>query len=140
MNQTPATTTKEIKRAWHVIDLQDQVLGRAATQIAGLLIGKHKADLSSHLDSGDFVIALNSDAVRVTGKKLDAKMYYRHSGFPGNLKEATLREKLTKDSTKVIELAVKGMLPKNKLQQPRLRRLKVFKDATHPYTAQITKK
>lgn len=139
MTKTPVTKAKEIKRAWHVIDLKDQILGRAATQIASLLIGKHKADLSSHLDSGDFVVALNSDLIKVTGKKLDAKRYYRHSGFPGNLKEATLREKLAQDSRQVLELAVKGMLPKNKLQTPRLRRLRTFKDATHPYEAQIKK-
>ncbi len=134
---TPATKSKEIQRAWHLIDLDGQVLGRVATQIATLLIGKHKADISSHLDSGDYVVAINSDKFVVTGKKLDAKKYYRHSGHPGNLKEVTLRDKLAKDSRSVIELAVRGMLPKNKLQDKRLRRLKVFPDATHPYIAQI---
>ena len=139
MNTTPVTKQSEIKRAWHLIDLQGQVLGRAATQIASLLIGKHKADLSSHLDTGDYVVAINSDKIIVTGKKLDDKKYYRHSGYPGNLKEITLRNKLAKDSRTVIELAVKGMLPKNKLQTPRLRRLKVFPGDSHDYAAQIQK-
>lgn len=139
MNQTTVTKQSEIKRAWHLIDLDGQVLGRAATQIARLLMGKDKADLSSHLDSGDYVVAINSDKITVTGKKLDQKRYYRHSGFPGNLKEITLKDKLAKDSRTVIELAVKGMLPKNKLQTPRLRRLKVFTDANHTYAAQIKK-
>lgn len=139
ITNTPVTKAKEIKRAWHLIDLSDRILGRASTEMASLLIGKHKADLSSHLDSGDYVVAINSDKIKVTGKKLSQKMYYTHSGFPGNLKETTLQEKLTKDSREVIEHAVKGMLPKNKLQDVRLGRLKVFKDANHTYQAQIKK-
>jgi len=125
------------KSNWHLIDLSGQTLGRVATQIAGLLMGKHKAAYFPNLDQGDYVVAINSDQIKVTGKKLADKKYYRHSGYPGGLKEVTLGEQMEKDSRKVIEKAVKGMLPKNKLQEPRLRRLKVFKDASHPYNNQL---
>ena len=134
---TPSTKASDIKRNWHLIDLKDQVLGRAASQIAQLLIGKHKANQHDNLDGGDYVVAINSDSIKVTGSKLTNKKYYRHSGYPGGLKSATLSEKISKDSRKVIELAVKGMLPKNKFQTNRLRRLKVFTDNRHPYQAQI---
>lgn len=125
------------KPSWHLIDLKDQTLGRVATQIATLLMGKLKASYSPNLDQGDFVVALNSDQIKVTGKKMTDKSYYRHSGYPGGLKEITLGEQMEKDSRRVIEKAVKGMLPKNKLQTPRLHRLKVFKDDKHPYAAQL---
>ena len=127
------------KPNWHLIDLKDQTLGRTATQIAVLLMGKQKTSYSPNLDQGDFVVAINSDQIKVTGKKMSDKSYYRHSGYPGGLKEVTLEEQMTKDSRRVIEKAVKGMLPKNKLQQPRLRRLKVFKNGEHPYTNQLAK-
>lgn len=134
---TLSTKQKDITRNWHLIDLKGQILGRASTEISGLLMGKAKVNQSDNLDGGDYVVAINSDEIKVTGKKLTDKKYYRHSGYPGGLKEATLGEKMAKDSRKVIELAVKGMLPKNKFQDPRLRRLKVFKNATHPYQSQI---
>lgn len=140
ISNTPVTKAKEIKRVWHLIDLKDQILGRSSTEIAGLLMGKHKVDLSSHLDSGDYVVAINSDLIKVTGKKLEQKMYYTHSGYPGNLKGSSLKEKLAKDSRDVIEHSVKGMLPKNKLQDVRMGRLKVFKDANHTFPAQIKTK
>ncbi len=126
-----------INPKWHLIDLADKTLGRVSTQIAGLLIGKNKPTYSPNLDEGDFVVAINSDKITVTGKKLTDKSYYRHSGYPGGLRSITLGEQMKKDSRRVIETSVKGMLPKNKLQDPRLRRLKVFKDDRHPYAAQL---
>lgn len=132
------SNTNPINPSWHLIDLKGQTLGRISTQIATLLIGKQKTDYLPNLDRGDFVVAINSDHIKVTGKKMTAKSYYRHSGYPGGLRQITLGEQLSKDSRKVIETAVKGMLPKNKLQSPRLRRLKVFKDDRHPYAAQLS--
>lgn len=133
------TTLKptDIKRVWHLIDLDGQVLGRAAVKIATLLMGKGKALTGAHLDNGDYVVAINSDKISVTGKKLTDKIYYSHSGFPGGLKEISLQDLLAKDSRKVIEKAVKGMLPKDKHQQNRLRRLKLFTDDKHPYSAEL---
>ncbi len=100
------------KTNWHLIDLKEQTLGRVATQIATLLMGKQKASYSPNLDHGDYVVALNSDQIKVTGKKMEDKSYYRHSGYPGGLKEITLGQQMEKDSRRVIEKAVKGMLPK----------------------------
>ncbi len=133
------TTLKptDIKRVWHLIDLDGQVLGRAAVKIATLLMGKGKTLTGAHLDNGDYVVAINSDKISVTGKKLTDKIYYSHSGFPGGLKEISLQDLLAKDSRKVIEKAVKGMLPKDKHQQNRLRRLKLFTDDKHPYSAEL---
>ena len=124
---------KDIKRSWHLVDLSGQVLGRAASKIAQILQGKHKVYYTPHLDCGDFVVAVNSDKIKVTGKKLKEKTYFRHSGYPGGLKAVTLEQQMAKDSRKIIEWAVKNMLPKNKLRQPRLRRLKVFAGDNHPY-------
>lgn len=132
-----ANTNQQTNRRWHLIDLKDQVLGRVSTQIASLLMGKAKIGQVSNLDSGDYVVAINAKDIRVTGKKLTDKKYQRHSGYPGGFREETLGELLVKDPRKVIEKSVKGMLPKNKLQAPRLGRLKVYKDATHPYAAQL---
>ena len=133
------TTLKptDVKRNWHLIDLDGQILGRVATQIATLLMGKGKALTGAHLDQGDYVVAINSDKIKVTGKKLTDKIYYSHSGFPGGLKKITLQELLARDSRKVIEKAVKGMLPKNKHQQDRQRRLKLFADEKHPYANEL---
>ena len=133
------TTLKptDIKRVWHLIDLDGQVLGRASVKIATLLMGKGKALTGAHLDNGDYVVAINSDKISVTGKKLTDKIYYSHSGFPGGLKEISLQDLLAKDSRKVIEKAVKGMLPKDKHQQNRLRRLKLFTDDKHSYSAEL---
>lgn len=136
---TQATKLATIKRQWHLVDAKDVVLGRVSSQVAQLLIGKHKPYFVPNLDCGDYVVVINSDAIKVTGNKMEDKKYYRHSGYPGGLKTASLREKMS-NSTRVIEHAVKGMLPKNKLQDPRLRRLKVFKDANHPYQDKLTPK
>lgn len=133
------TTLKptDIKRNWYLIDLDGQILGRAAVKIATLLMGKGKSLTGAHLDNGDYVVAINSDKIKVTGKKLTDKIYYSHSGFPGGLKDISLGQLLTKDSRKVIEKAVKGMLPKNKHQQNRQRRLKLYNDDKHPYAQQL---
>ncbi len=134
---TTPISAKEIKRNWHLVDLSGQTLGRVGTQIALLLMGKAKVNQSANLDSGDYVVAINAAKIIVTGKKLTDKKYQRHSGFPGGFREETLGDLLARDPRKVIEKAVKGMLPKNKLQSPRLARLKVFKDDKHPYAAQL---
>lgn len=138
--KTHSTKAKDITREWHLYDLKSRILGRAATEIAKLLIGKHKVTYTPHIDEGDFVVAINSDRIEVTGKKLENKKYQRHSGYPGGFKEETLKEKMKRDSTKVIEHAVKGMLPKNKLQTPRLRRLKIYPGIQHPHTNHFGKK
>lgn len=134
---TTPVSAKEIKRRWHFIDLSGQTLGRVSTVIAELLIGKSKVNRSPNLDMGDFVVAINAAKIKVTGKKLADKKYRRHSGFPGGFREETLGEMMEKDCRRVIEKSVKGMLPKNKLQAPRLTRLKVFKDDRHPYAQQL---
>jgi len=131
--KTYITKAKDIKRKWHLVDAQNQVLGRLATQIAQLLIGKNKPYYVSHLDCGDWVVVINSAKVRVTGKKRKQKIYYRHSGYPGGLKALTFDQMMERDSRKVIQHAVAGMLPKNKLQKQRLKRLRVFKEAEHDY-------
>ena len=135
--KTTTLTHKDIKRHWHLIDLSDQILGRAAVKIATLISGKGKILTGDHLDNGDFVIAINSDKIKVTGKKLSDKIYYSHSGFPGGFKELNLSQMMAKDSRRVIEKAVKGMLPKDKHQQNRLRRLKLFKDEKHQYAVEL---
>lgn len=133
MTKSTVIKGKQIKRSWHLLDLQDQTLGRVATQIAALLMGKGKPAFSYHRDDGDYVVAINAAAIKVTGKKLSQKLYQRYSGYPGGLKEFTLRQMFSKDPRQVILHAVKGMLPKNRLRSPRLTRLKVFNDANHPY-------
>jgi len=129
--------TEDISRCWHLIDLQDQILGRVSTQIAVILIGKNKPGYLPNFDSGDYVVAINAAKIKVTGKKLTDKIYSSHSGYPGGLRQINLGDLLKKDPRKVIEKAVKGMLPKNKLQTPRLRRLKVFSGSEHPYTTEL---
>lgn len=123
----------ETKRSWHLVDISGQKLGRVATHIAKLLIGKNKPTYTPRVDAGDFVVVINSDQLVLTGNKLDNKLYQHHSGYPGGFKEATAKELMDKDSRRVVEHAVKGMLPKNKLQSPRLRRLKVYKNEEHPH-------
>jgi large subunit ribosomal protein L13 len=131
--RTYSTKPSDIKRGWHLLDAHNQILGRLSTKIAQLLQGKTKPYFTPHLDCGDYVVVINSDMVKLTGRKSQTKTYYRHSGFPGGLKAITFNQQLEKDSRKLIEWAVKNMLPKNKLRDPRLRRLKVFKDSQHIY-------
>jgi large subunit ribosomal protein L13 len=130
---------KEIKRTWHLIDAKDQILGRLATKVATLLIGKHKADYSPHLDSGDFVVIVNAEKIELTGKKQMQKKYFRHSGYPGGFKEVSFEKLFLENPQKVIELAVSGMLPDNRLKKIRLQRLKVFAKEEHPYSDMIQK-
>jgi large subunit ribosomal protein L13 len=137
MVKTKATKASEIKRSWHAVDAKGQVLGRLASKIAGLLIGKNKPYYTPHLDCGDFVVVTNAAKVRITGRKPAQKKYYRHSGYPGGFREITFEKQMEKDPRKVIRHAVSGMLPKNKLRDPRLARLKVFVDQKHPYQDKI---
>ena len=127
----------EISKGWHVIDADGRTLGRLATEIAELLRGKHKPSFSPHLDMGDNVIVLNASKVNVTGNKRADKIYYRHTGFMGGLKQRPLEEMLRKHPERVIELAVRGMLPKNKLGRAQLRHLKVYAGPEHPHEAQV---
>jgi len=130
------TQIKGGDRKWYVIDAQGQTLGRLATQIAVILKGKNKASYVPHLDNGDYVIVTNCDKFNVTGKKMEDKMYYRHTGYLGGLKEISLEDLLTKKPTKALELAVNGMLPKNKLRSGMISRLKLFTGDEHTYVAQ----
>ena len=113
--KTYSTKASDIKREWHAIDASDKVLGRLATQVASLLMGKHKPIFSSNLDTGDFVVVINAEKVRVTGNKTKQKVYYRHSGYPGGLRSINLEKMMQTNPTRVIEHAVKGMLPHNRL-------------------------
>ena len=126
----------EIARAWHVIDATDVVLGRLASQTAQLLRGKHKPQYAPHVDVGDFVVIVNAGKVALTGSKRDDKVAYRHSGYPGGLKQIGYEELLSKRPEKAIELAVKGMLPHNKLARQIIKKLKVYPGAEHPHAAQ----
>jgi large subunit ribosomal protein L13 len=129
----------EITHDWVVMDASDQVLGRLASEAAKILRGKHKPEYTPHLDTGDFVVIVNADRVKLTGSKLDEKKYYRHSGRPGNLKVETARERLEKYPERVIQAAVWGMLPKNRLGRKLLRKLKVYSGPEHPHQAQQPK-
>ena len=126
----------EIERRWHVIDATDVVLGRLATQAATLLRGKHKPTFAPHVDTGDFVIVVNAGKVALTGDKRHTKVAYRHSGYPGGLKQVSYDELLTKRPERAIELAVKGMLPHNRMGRQLIRKLKVYPGADHPHAAQ----
>lgn len=130
------TQIKGGDRKWYVIDASGQTLGRLATQIAVILKGKNKASYVPHLDNGDYVIVTNCDKFAVTGKKMEDKMYYRHTGYLGGLKEISLEDLLTKKPTKALELAVNGMLPKNKLRSGMISRLKLFTGDEHTFVAQ----
>ena len=126
----------EIERSWYVVDAESKTLGRLATQIADVLRGKGKPAYTAHVDTGDFVIVVNAEKIHVTGQKLDQKIYYRHSGYPGGLRSRTLREQLERRPEEVIRKAVRGMLPKNRLAAAQLRKLKVYAGPDHPHAAQ----
>jgi large subunit ribosomal protein L13 len=126
----------ELERRWFLVDAEGRTLGRLATEIADTLRGKRKPQYTPHVDTGDFVVVVNADKVAVTGKKLDDKIYYRHSGYPGGLKQRTLREELDRRPTEVIRKAVRGMLPRNRLGRAQLRKLKVYAGPDHPHEAQ----
>ena len=139
VNKTYVTKKEDVQRDWYVVDASGQTLGRLATRVASVLRGKHKPIYSPSTDAGDFVIVVNAEKIHVTGRKLDKKMYYRHSGYPGGLKEITLRNLLQKHPTRVIEHAVRGMLPKNRLGRQVLKHLKVYAGSEHPHEAQQPK-
>jgi large subunit ribosomal protein L13 len=126
----------DVERTWHVIDATDVVLGRLATQVAILLRGKHKATFAPHVDTGDFVVVVNAGKVALTGNKRETKVAYRHSGYPGGLKKIGYSELLDKRPERAIEMAVKGMLPHNKLGRKLIKKLKVYAGADHPHAAQ----
>ncbi len=137
--RTYTTKPEDIKREWFVIDATGMTLGRLATQIATVLKGKHKPIYSPHMDTGDFVIVVNAHKVRVTGRKLDQKFYYRHSGYPGGLKEISLRDQLNRHPDRVLRFAVRGMLPKNRLGRQMIKKLKIYATPGHPHEAQQPK-
>lgn len=124
---------KDIERKWQLIDVGGKVLGRVSTEIAQLLIGKNKKEYANNFDMGDYVVVVNASNVEVTGRKKDQKIYYRHSGYPGNLKEIKYKKYLNENPEKIIEIAVSGMLPKNRLHKKRMARLKVFPGSEHKY-------
>lgn len=136
MTKTYSIKASDIKREWHIVDAEDQILGKLATRIARLLMGKHKPLFSRNMDVGDSVVVINADKVRVTGNKAKQKMYYRHSGYPGGLKTTSLEMMMQKHPNRVIEHAVKGMLPKNRLQARMMKRLRVYVGDDHPHLGQ----
>src|SRR5499433_1234915 len=133
--KTYVATPANRERNWLVVDAEGKTLGRLATQIADALRGKTKPEYTPHVDTGDFVVVVNAEKIRVTGKKLEQKIYYRHSGYPGGLRERTLAEQLQRRPEQVIRRAVKGMLPKNRLAAAQLRKLKVYAGPEHPHAA-----
>lgn len=137
--KTYSPSGKEITRDWVIVDASDQVLGRLASMIAGRLRGKHKPEFAPHLDAGDFVVVVNAEKVKVTGRKLDQKMYYRHSGYIGGLKETVLKDLMAAKPGDALIKAVKGMLPKNRLGRQLLKKLKVYPGTEHPHAAQQPK-
>ena len=137
--KTYSPKVSEIKREWHVIDATGQVLGRLATRVARLLMGKHKPIFSPNLDVGDYVVIINADKVRVTGEKAKQKVYYRHSGYPGGLKSITYDKLMQTNPTRAIEHAVKGMLPHTRLGAKMMKKLRVYVGDTHPHLSQTEK-
>ena len=136
MQKTWNAKPGELERRWYLVDAEGKTLGRLATQIADLLRGKGKAQYTPHVDTGDFVIVVNAEKIAVTGKKLDEKLYYRHSGYPGGLRSRSLREQLERRPTEVLRKAVKGMLPKNRLARQQINKLKIYAGPEHPHEAQ----
>lgn len=136
MKRTYVTKPEDIQRDWYVVDASGQTLGRLASKVAQVVHGKHKPIYSPSVDVGDYVIVVNAEQVRVTGHKLDQKMYYRHSGYPGGLKEVSLRRMLEEHPTRVVRHAVRGMLPKSRLGRKMAKKLKVYAGAEHPHEAQ----
>jgi large subunit ribosomal protein L13 len=136
--RTYSTKAKDIEREWWVVDATDKTLGSVATKVASLLMGKHKPIYAPYIDTGDYVVVVNAARVRVTGNKPEQKMYYRHSGYPGGLKGASFKELFNKEPGRVIELAVKGMLPHNRLGRDMFKKLRVYAGDEHPHQAQTS--
>jgi len=131
--KTRTTKAKDIRREWHLLDAKGEILGRLAVKIANLLMGKTKTYFVNYLDCGDYVIVINAKKIEVSGNKVKGKLYRRHSGYPGGFKELIFEQQMARDPRKIIQHAVKGMLPKNKLRDPRMSRLKIFVDDKHIY-------
>lgn len=140
MTKTYYAKPGEVERKWYVIDAEDKVLGRMAARIAVMLRGKHKPQFTPHTDTGDFVIVINAEKVKLTGKKIDDKIYYRHSGFPGGIKSINARNLIKKFPERLVEYAVWGMLPKNSLGRKQYNKLKVYRGPKHPHEAQKPEK
>jgi len=136
--KTYSPRAKDIKREWWVIDAADKTLGRMAARVAHLLMGKHKPMYAPHIDTGDYVVMINAAQVRVTGRKAEQKIYYRHSGYPGGLKSPSFKELFSQNPVRVVELAVKGMLPHNSLGRAMFKKLKVYAGNEHPHQAQAS--
>ena len=136
---TQVAKENEVNRNWFVVDMDDQVLGRVATEVARILRGKHKAIYSPSVDTGDFVVIVNADKVKLTGRKAADKTYYHHTGFPGGIRSITAEKLLEKRPEDLIKKAVKGMLPKNKLGRQMIKKLKVYSGTDHPHAAQSPK-
>jgi large subunit ribosomal protein L13 len=134
--RTHVVKNNEIARSWFVVDADGKTLGRLASEIAKVLRGKHKPIYSPHLDVGDYVVVVNAERIAVTGRKMDQKMYYRHTGYPGGLRETNLSDLLARHPTSAIKFAVRGMLPKNRLGRKMIRKLKVYAGPEHPHQAQ----
>lgn len=139
MMKTISAKEQDVQRDWYVVDAQGQTLGRLATRTATILRGKHKPIYTPHVDCGDYVIIVNADKIHVTGQKMTQKKYYRHSGYPGGLKEVSLRDQLRKFPNRVLEAAIRGMLPKNRLGRQMFKKLKVYAGPNHPHEAQQPK-
>jgi large subunit ribosomal protein L13 len=138
--KTFATKPSDIKREWYIVDAEGQNLGRLATRIATVLKGKHKVIYSPSMDTGDYVVVINAEKVAVTGRKMDEKLYYRHTGFPGGLRQINLRDQLSAHPDRVLKAAVKGMLPHNRLGRAMFKKLKVYAGTEHPHAAHKPKK
>lgn len=137
--KTYSPTPESIDRQWFLVDAQDQILGRLASQIAHRLRGKHKPEFAPHMDNGDFIVVVNCEKIKVTGNKLQKKNYYHHTGYVGNLKSITLEKQLQQKPEEVLRAAVRGMLPKNRLGRAMLKKLKIYASAEHPHQAQEPK-
>lgn len=137
MEKTYQPKAKEVVRAWHLMDAEGKTLGRLATEAATYLTGKHKPTYSAHLDSGDYVVIVNVEKVKVTGRKESQKLYRRHSGYPGGYRELTLEQVRVRKPSFILEHAISGMVPDNRLKKVRMARLKLVKGPTHPYQSQI---
>jgi large subunit ribosomal protein L13 len=137
--KTYSAKTGEVEQGWYVVNAQNKVLGRLAVQIASRLRGKHKPQYTPHVDTGDFIVVVNASKLRVTGRKPERKIYYRHSGYPGGIKETTFEKMQAANPERVLKTAVKGMLPKGPLGYAMLRKLKIYAGETHPHSAQQPK-
>lgn len=137
--KTFSAKSSEVKRDWYVVDASDKVLGRLASEIAHRLRGKHKPEYTPHVDTGDYIVVVNAEKVAVTGNKENDKVYYHHTGHPGGIKSTSFKDMIAKHPTRVIESAVKGMLPKNKLGRAMMSKLKVYAGEQHAHTAQQPK-